>query len=393
MKIEDWRILKTLHIAIILISALLITINSVFAQNVANSTNSIPSNAIRTPNGGWITPLQTTNNSGGNLTIHYEVGKPVTGYANPGPPPDPVFLTDWRGNIDHFLTDHQILLRADVNPEYDVKTRFVEINMTSDTGFTYDDKEQVTFGPNDNHMKQVIWEFIPTLAGNYTVEKFSDGTHTSSTYFSVSDSESMPSTPILVSPLRQFKWGVLSENIQCEPNFVLLTRSDSDNSPVCVKPDTAQQLIERGWTKEIVSKGVQITQNQISNSSWVLSNSMAGLRNNEGIVNWKNQTYYFETPNYTKTTSGQDVRTLFHNVVFTLLPSGFGDIPLGGCEGTHYFTYARFADGTSEELHVFVGSSCGYNYTPIKLSTHTDPQAGLTVYDGKMKLLVNTENK
>jgi hypothetical protein len=31
--------------------------------------------------------------------------------------------------------------------------------------------------------------------------------------------------------------------------------------------------------------------------------------------------------------------------------------------------------------------------TPIKLSNHANPQAGLIFYDGKMKLLASVENK
>src|SRR5437879_928754 len=108
--------MKTLHlsiIAILLISAILF-FNEASAQNMTNSTNQIPPGAIRTPNGGWIMPIQTTTQNGSKLTIHYEIGIPVPGkYLTPGPPPDPVFLTDSRGNIDNFITHHQILIRAD----------------------------------------------------------------------------------------------------------------------------------------------------------------------------------------------------------------------------------------------------------------------------------------
>ncbi|CUR51398.1 exported protein of unknown function [Nitrosotalea devaniterrae] len=64
-----------------------ITINSTnnFARNITNST-SMPPNAIRTQNGGWITPLQTTDQNGNNLTIHYEgQGIDVTGKVLPSP--------------------------------------------------------------------------------------------------------------------------------------------------------------------------------------------------------------------------------------------------------------------------------------------------------------------
>ena len=232
-------------IVIVTISTVLTT--SVFAQNVTNST--MPHNAIKTHDGGWVTPIQTTDQNGKNLTIHYETGIPVSGYANPGPPPDPVYLTDSKGNIDNFLTNHQILIRADAWPESpSIRTMDIGINMTSDTGFAFDDKKHLVFGSDTNHMQQIIWKFIPTKAGNYTVEKFSNGMHTSSTFFSVFDSKPSPNSPVLVSPLWQFKWGILQENIQCQINLVLMFKTEY-NSPACVKPDTGQKLIEHGWGK------------------------------------------------------------------------------------------------------------------------------------------------
>ncbi|GEM_PF-2844858 len=53
--------------------------------------STIPPNAIRTPNGGWVTPVTRTNN-GTKLNIHYEVGTPVYGKV---PPPVPNFITQY----------------------------------------------------------------------------------------------------------------------------------------------------------------------------------------------------------------------------------------------------------------------------------------------------------
>ena len=232
-----------------------ITISSEkYTQNKTDSTNStMPKNAIRTPDGGWITPLQTTDQNGNNLTIHYETGIQVSGYANPGPPPDPIFLTDSRGNNENFLTNHQILIRADAYLEYpDTKTMDIEINMTSDTGYAFDSKRHLTFEPNDTHMQQIVWQFTPTKAGNYTIEKFSDGIHTSSTFFSVSDSNSSSNSPILVSPLRQYKWGILPSNIQCQNSLMLVFKVE-DGSPACIEPQNVTKLQNWGWARPIIS--------------------------------------------------------------------------------------------------------------------------------------------
>ena len=201
-----------------------------------------------------------------------------------------------------------------------------------------------------------------------------------------------PGYKIIPTPLKQFKSGIFALNVKCADEFALVIKSE-DGSPTCVKPDTAQKLIERGWAKEIVPSN-QTSLNLNSNSSTTIPNSMADLENNVGIINWKNQTYYFDTPNYVNTTYVQSMPILFHDVIFTLYPSSFGGMSFSSCKGVYYLADAKFSDGTSEILGVFVGSpSCGYNYTPIKLSTHTNPQAGLIVYDGKMKLLTTAENK
>jgi hypothetical protein len=48
------------------------------------------------------------------------------------------------------------------------------------------------------------------------------------------------------SPLKQFKSGIPIDKIQCKEGLKLILRS-SDGSPACVKPETRQKLIERGW--------------------------------------------------------------------------------------------------------------------------------------------------
>lgn len=47
-------------------------------------------------------------------------------------------------------------------------------------------------------------------------------------------------------PLRIFHLGVSVKDIQCKENLQLIIKAD-DNSPACVKLDTAYMLIKRGW--------------------------------------------------------------------------------------------------------------------------------------------------
>ncbi|MGD8431855.1 MAG: hypothetical protein PVG23_04690 [Nitrosopumilaceae archaeon] len=48
-----------------------------------------------------------------------------------------------------------------------------------------------------------------------------------------------------VSPLKQFLLGIPVEEILCKENLVLIQKYNG--SPVCVKPETKEKLIERGW--------------------------------------------------------------------------------------------------------------------------------------------------
>ncbi len=48
-----------------------------------------------------------------------------------------------------------------------------------------------------------------------------------------------------VSPLKQFKSGIAINEIQCRESLILVIKYDG--SPACVKPLTAEKLIQRGW--------------------------------------------------------------------------------------------------------------------------------------------------
>ncbi|MDE1813824.1 MAG: hypothetical protein KGH87_01065 [Thaumarchaeota archaeon] len=56
------------------------------------------------------------------------------------------------------------------------------------------------------------------------------------------------STSILESPLKQFKSGVVTQNIACKEGFVLAVKKQG-HQPACVDPDTASKLVLRGWSE------------------------------------------------------------------------------------------------------------------------------------------------
>ncbi len=197
------------------------------------------------------------------------------------------------------------------------------------------------------------------------------------------------------APLKQFKLGIELRYIQCNTGLSLIFKLE-DRTPACVKPDTASVLVERGWTvdphslqEQLDSAKVCIGPNEACDKAHN-ANPIADLKNNTGIITLRNQTYYFETPNYTNDAYSHPVQISFHDVIFTLFPSGFrGGLPTS-CGGTYYWTDAKFSDDTSELLHIFTGPKCPIPPLQTYFSNHTNPQAGLTFYDGKMKLLVSS---
>ena len=154
----------------------------------------------------------------------------------------------------------------------------------------------------------------------------------------------------------------------------------------CVQPETVQKLIERGWGTYTNS-----TQQQFQEILSSQPKRITGLENDTGIITLENMTYYFETPNYYTEIDDNPVQTLFfHDVVFTLAPQSGEKSLIDGCERENYWTDAKFSDGTSELLYIYVDSQpCPVHFPQISFSTHTNPKAGLTYYDGKMKLLVS----
>jgi hypothetical protein len=56
---------------------------------------------------------------------------------------------------------------------------------------------------------------------------------------------------IYQDPLKQFKSGIPAKDVKCEQGLELVIKVE-DNTPVCVKSDTATRLLDRGWAKNSV---------------------------------------------------------------------------------------------------------------------------------------------
>ena len=68
----------------------------------------------------------------------------------------------------------------------------------------------------------------------------------------------------ILPPLKQVKLGI---EISCKPELVLITKYDG--SPACVKPETREKLIERGWALEETNQNEPTTITQENNNQTI----------------------------------------------------------------------------------------------------------------------------
>lgn len=239
-----------LIIGVFLITA--ISSHAVFAQNT-NSSNSTPPGTIPTPNGGWITPLQTHDENGNNITIHFTPGIRSYGTVSTGPPPimHMYIQTDKQaytnGNVtisgkeDSYLLQNygnNLTLSID-GSQTGVKWCCYNFKSHSDGFFNYSFKMPSIFKTNDTYNARI--------------------TPSNSTYqygvgfvYSINpknmETSHISSGLNLLSPLQQFKSGISTEDTSCKQGLQLIQKSE-DDSPACVKSTTALILFERGWAR------------------------------------------------------------------------------------------------------------------------------------------------
>jgi hypothetical protein len=82
-------------------------------------------------------------------------------------------------------------------------------------------------------------------------------------------------------PLTQFKSGVKASYVMCQSNYFTLVIKSEDNSPACVKLETAQKLVERGWGTWIgtsMQQNIPILSNsiKIENSNFTINYDISG---------------------------------------------------------------------------------------------------------------------
>ncbi|MGQ0376677.1 MAG: hypothetical protein ACT4OW_04130 [Nitrososphaerota archaeon] len=67
-----------------------------------------------------------------------------------------------------------------------------------------------------------------------------------------------------ISPRMQVLQGVLPSDVSCKSGFDLIFKTSS-NTPLCVKPETAKRLVERGWAinLQVIEKSKTMPQSQM----------------------------------------------------------------------------------------------------------------------------------
>ena len=96
------------------------------------------------------------------------------------------------------------------------------------------------------------WEFTPQ-EGEYRMDvTITEDNKTYSQYVAKFSAKSDMVTPDHMSPLKQFKSGIVANDVKCGQGLQLVIKAE-DGFPACVKPDTAKKLLERGWVPKISS--------------------------------------------------------------------------------------------------------------------------------------------
>lgn len=192
------------------------------------------------------------------------------------------------------------------------------------------------------------------------------------------------------SPLGQFKSGIPISNIQCAQNLSLVIKAE-DKTPACINQDNISKLILRGWLSTTSSFGQNNT---------IFGDFYPGIENDSGIVSIKNQIYYMMTASNTTYPIAHGMTVTFHQVTFSF-PYGSQATPGGVIipfdmtfsDGTTeaYGNVTKNPDGSGSMSGISLGPGPSSNRTVTVQSDHMHPQAGLTLTEDQIKLLVSTD--
>src|SRR5574337_1919105 len=172
--------------------------------------------------------------------------------------PSHIFSKDTNGSIPYIpLTYHTAVLHDDDVWNTSTQPRIVQVTLTiqnQDTGQQVFNQTQRLQMQACSGPESVEWRFVPIQIANY-IATISDNRDKENMIFNSMLDATKSQT--VSSPLEQLGFGILPKDIQCKQGLDLIIKMH-DNMPACVKPQTVQKLVDRGWTKTIFEKGIAI---------------------------------------------------------------------------------------------------------------------------------------
>ncbi|HJT10827.1 MAG TPA: hypothetical protein VJ771_08595 [Candidatus Nitrosotalea sp.] len=206
--------------------------------------------------------------------------------------------------------------------------------------------------------------------------------------------DSIAKTSSWSPPLKQLKEGIIAQDVKCNGGFQLIIKSE-DGSPACVSPENVASLVERGWAKQAFYYHDAHVKPKITLNDY----NYTGI-DDEGntTVSINNQTYYQTTINYSAYNLPKALPIQFQNVTF-IFPAGSMLTP----GGAFVMLDLKFPDSFEEIYGIHTENEMGGIPVPTQygphlavnsttvLSNHMEPQAGMTIYHDKIKLLVSAD--
>ncbi len=186
-------------------------------------------------------------------------------------------------------------------------------------------------------------------------------------------------------PVQQYAHGIAAKNVICNGGLQLVVKAE-DGSPACLDQTTIPKLIARNW----------LSTNPLDQNNTFAGDFYPGIENDSGTTSIKNQTYYIMTI-ADKLDTGKIVQ--FHGVTFSF-PYGWFFTPGGGLlpvaitfpDGiTETYGYTKKNPEATAFSGLYLGPGPSSNRTITILGNHMRPQAGVTLTEDKIKLLVSTD--
>ena len=107
----------------------------------------------------------------------------------------------------------------------------------------------IAFAAHDPNQSQIHSIILPPELKEKTFEEFMEWCEPNYGELCIELEENR--IPNILSPLKQFKSGILLDEIQCKESLILIAKHNGFSA--CVTPETKTNLIQRGWMKTQVN--------------------------------------------------------------------------------------------------------------------------------------------